>query len=123
MTEEQIIQDAADALILQCPTCGAVEAVEKQVTNDFVVAKSTPAGTIVYRVKNVELYLCTSCNETFFNKHQSQLLDLKLKNEKLRQVLLGVCRGARMDQNCKPGWVEIPTRVFDTALEVLEEQT
>ena len=123
MTEEQIIQDAADALILQCPTCGAVEAVEKQVANDFVVAKSTPTETIEYHVKNVERYLCTSCNETFFNKHQSQLLDLKLKNEKLRHALIGVCRGARMDQNCKPGWVEVPTKVFDAALEALEEQT
>jgi len=123
MSEEQIIEDGVDSLFTQCPRCGAVEDVEKQIANDFVVAKSTPAGVIEYHVKTVELYLCTNCNETFFNKHQSHLLDLKLKNEKLRQVLLGVCRGARMDQNCKPGWVEVPTRVFDAALEALEEQT
>jgi hypothetical protein len=121
--EEQIIKDGVDALFTQCPICGAVEAVEKQIADNFVVAKSTPTGTIEYHVKNVELYLCTHCNETFFNKHQSQLLDLKLKNEKLRHALIGVCRGARMDQNCKPGWVEVPTRVFDLALEALEEQT
>lgn len=120
MSEEQIIQDGVDVLLTQCPLCGSVAAVEKQVINTFTVAQNTPDGLVTYQIKDAEGYLCKNCNETFFNKHQRQLLDLKLKIEKLRHALMKVKQGA-ITWDRDEGWVKLKAAAFDAACEALEE--
>jgi hypothetical protein len=102
-----------------CPLCDKL-AVERQVVYDFTITQTRPDGNVVYHLKDVELFHCTGCDETFFDKQQSEMLHLKLKIEKMRHALMKVKQSATTWDRDE-GWFKIGAKAFDAACEALED--
>lgn len=108
-------------LIDACPLCGKQGAFEKKIESEYKVVFGTKDGTIEYVLKDIESFRCGHCGDGFFDKYQVQLLDWKLRAEKMRQALLKVTQSAVFgtDIFAMPRYMITP-ELFDTIFSVLD---
>lgn len=114
-----ITEQACHIPSTDCPLCGAVDILETRIDPEYKVEQKTPTGTVTYRPADVEMTYCACCKEGFFDKKQSQLLDLKVKNQKLKHALMKVKQGA-ISWDRDEGWFKIGAGTFDDVCAALE---